>query len=79
MASQDEAACLTREQAVELLNRCGFPIGKNTFDRLCSPSVQQGPAPAYFFNKRPLYRPGDVLAWARARSSPAGSDVERVA
>jgi hypothetical protein len=53
-----------------LKEKLGFELGKSTLAKLFSPAVGQGCAPACYWNKRPLYRPADVLAWAKARLRP---------
>lgn len=66
---------LTRDEMHELLRRHGFPIGRGTLDKMCSPSRNEGPPIAalwpYKRNDRPLYDPTAALAWARSRLKPA--------
>jgi hypothetical protein len=45
----------------------GYPIGDGTLDKLCAPSVNQGPAVDCWLGRRPLYDPAAGLAWAEAR------------
>jgi hypothetical protein len=48
----------------------GIKLGKSTIAKLFSPAVGQGCEPACYWNKRPLYRPADVIAWAKSRLRP---------
>jgi hypothetical protein len=48
----------------------GIELGKSTIAKLFSPAVGQGCEPAAYWNKRPLYRPSDVIAWAKSRLRP---------
>jgi hypothetical protein len=48
----------------------GIVLGKSTVAKLFSPAVGQGCEPAAFWNRRPLYRPADVIAWAKSRLRP---------
>jgi hypothetical protein len=60
---------LTRAEIPEFLGRHGFPIGRSTIDKLSMPSRgdNAGPQPAGIWGNRHLYRPGQVLRWARNR------------
>jgi hypothetical protein len=53
-----------------LKERLGVKLGKSTIAKLFSPAVGQGCEPARYWNKRPLYRPSDVIAWAKSRLRP---------
>jgi hypothetical protein len=53
-----------------LKEKLGIELGKSTIAKLFSPAVGQGCEPACYWNKRPLYRPTDVLAWAKSRLRP---------
>jgi hypothetical protein len=48
----------------------GIRLGKSTIAKLFSPAIGQGVEPACYWNRRPLYRPADVLAWAKSRLRP---------
>jgi hypothetical protein len=65
------APLMTREQARVFLVQQGFPIGKSTFDKLCSPAKGEGPPVAVVWpgqsGSRPLYQATAVLEWARSR------------
>jgi hypothetical protein len=58
---------MTRQQTAQFLRDNGFPIGDGTFSRICSPAQAKGPPIAGWWNKRALYDPDVVLAWAEAR------------
>jgi hypothetical protein len=53
-----------------LKEKLGIELGKSTIAKLFSPAVGQGCEPACYWNKRPLYRPSDVIAWAKSRLRP---------
>jgi hypothetical protein len=53
-----------------LKENLGIELGKSTIAKLFSPAVGQGCEPACYWNKRPLYRPADVLAWAKSKLRP---------
>ena len=48
----------------------GIVLGKSTVSKIFSPAVGQGCEPAAFWNRRPLYRPSDVIAWAKSKLRP---------
>jgi hypothetical protein len=58
---------MTRGQLAAFLRRNGIPIGDSTLDKLCMPTVNEGPPVAAWWGRRPLYDPADALAWAEAR------------
>lgn len=58
---------LTRKQLAAHLRQAGYPIGDSTLTKLCLPSNGQGPAPAAYWFRRPLYDPDEGIAWAAAR------------
>jgi hypothetical protein len=65
---------LTRQQlAVFLREEKGFPIGKSTLNKLCSPAINQGPRACAMWGRRPLYDPEEGIAWAEARLRPVGA------
>jgi len=53
-----------------LKEKLGIELGKSTIAKLFSPAVGQGCEPACYWNKRPLYRPSGVIAWAKSRLRP---------
>jgi hypothetical protein len=67
---------LTRAEIPEFLAQHGFPIGRSTIDKLSMPSRadQAGPRPAGAWGNRHLYRPAQVLRWARARFKATARD-----
>jgi hypothetical protein len=58
---------LTRGKIGPFLRDHSIPIGDSTIDKECAPSVNTGPPVAYWWGRRPLYDPTEVLKWARAR------------
>ena len=68
-ASPEPPEFLTRAEIPEFLAQHGFPIGRSTIDKLSMPSRgdSAGPPPAGIWGNRHLYRPGQVLRWARNR------------
>ena len=61
---------MTRKQLAQFLRATGHPYGDSTLDKLCMPSVNQGPPVDSWLGKRPLYEPGASLKWAEARLRP---------
>jgi hypothetical protein len=53
-----------------LQEKLGIKLGKSTIAKLFSPAIGEGCEPAAYWNKRPLYRPSDVIAWAKSRLRP---------
>jgi hypothetical protein len=64
---------MTRKQLAEFLRANGHPYGDSTLDKLCMPSMNQGPPVDSWLGKRPLYEPTAGLAWAEARLRPMKS------
>jgi hypothetical protein len=63
-----EEALMTRAQTRAFLNdELGIPLGESTLDKLCAPSVGQGPPVAAYWGKRPLYSKAAARAWAENR------------
>src|SRR5271166_3094852 len=64
----------TRRELAQFLTEHGYPIRINTLNRLCQPSVGQGPPPCGKWGSRDLY--DDAMALARRAfdygSLPAG-------
>jgi hypothetical protein len=67
--SLEQSGFLTRREIPEFLAQHGFRIGRSTIDKLSMPSRgnHEGPKPAGIWGNRHLYRPAQVLAWARRR------------
>jgi hypothetical protein len=59
-----------REQMRKDLESSGFPMGKGTLDKLCSPMVNEGPPVAAYWQGRPLYDPETYVPWAASRCKP---------
>jgi hypothetical protein len=70
-----ERPLLTRRQLVVYLNDNGFPIGRGTINRLCSPAYGDGPPVAGWWGNRPLYEPAQAIEWARARLRPKSGPI----
>jgi hypothetical protein len=69
-ASRDDL--LTREQIPTFLKEeLGIPIKFATLNKLCIPSVGQGPPVEIFWSRRPLYRRSAVRDWALGRCRPS--------
>jgi hypothetical protein len=49
----------------------GVRISLSSLEKLCAPSVNEGPPVALYWGRRPLRRPADVLAWVDRRLRPA--------
>jgi hypothetical protein len=59
---------MTRKQMTDHLRLHGYPIGDSTIDKLCAPTVNEGPPVAAWWGRRPLYDPDEALAWAEKRT-----------
>jgi hypothetical protein len=69
-------ALMTREQLRLFLATNGFPLGKSTLDKICSPAVNTGPPIEAWFGRRPLHSPEKGLAWARSRLTRSRGDLQ---
>jgi hypothetical protein len=67
--AQDEPFLTLGELAEYIKRVTGIRFGPSTMEKLCSPAINDGPKPACYIGKRPLFKPADVVAWARARLS----------
>jgi hypothetical protein len=68
-------ALLTRPQTGAALRAEGFPVADKSLATMAS---RGGGPPFRRFRSKPLYRWGDVLAWAQSRlSAPMGSTSEQ--
>jgi hypothetical protein len=56
----------TRAELVEKLNEHGYPISKAKMDKMCAPSIGQGPPVNSWWGPRPLYDLDEAIAWAEA-------------
>jgi hypothetical protein len=45
----------------------GFPIGRSTLSKYCSPAINKGPPSDGVWGQKPLFRPSQVLKWAQDR------------
>ncbi len=63
----DPDAKLRRKQVAAALTELGFPTAEAT---LATKAVRGGGPPYRLFGRIPLYRWGDVLAWAEGKLSP---------
>jgi hypothetical protein len=63
----------TRAELVDKLRERGFPVSMAKMNKLCSPSVGQGPPVDSWWGPRPLYDIDQGIAWAEAllRSYPS--------
>jgi hypothetical protein len=68
---------MTRKQMTGHLRHHGYPIGDSTMDKLCAPTVNEGPPVAAWWGRRPLYDPDEALAWAEKRTRQSGLDEVR--
>jgi hypothetical protein len=57
----------TRQQLLDRLHDHGIPLGKSTLDKLCAPSIHQGPPVAAWWGRRPLYNFDEGIEWAEQR------------
>jgi hypothetical protein len=57
---------LTRDAVAAALKAAGFPVSAAT---LATKATRGGGPPYRLFGRRPLYRWGDALDWARSRLS----------
>jgi hypothetical protein len=58
---------LTRERTAAALTALGFPVSART---LATKATRGGGPPYSLFNRKALYRWGDVIAWARSLTTP---------
>lgn len=66
---------MTRYQALKFINKLGFPISKDHFDKLCLPSRKSGPPVAARWGLRPMYDEAQLRDWAMTRSSHPADQV----
>lgn len=66
MNDDDDDRRLGRREAAQHLTDQGYPVAPSTLAKLAS--VGGGPV-FESFGRKPLYRPRDLLDWAKARSS----------
>ncbi len=68
-------ALLTREHVAWALTEIGYACKPAT---LATKATRGGGPPFRIFGRVPLYRWGDALAWAEARTSPVGSSTSEI-
>jgi hypothetical protein len=74
MVPHDPNMMLRRRDAAHALNEIGYPIREAT---LATKATRGGGPPYRCFGRIPLYRWGDLIAWAEARlSAPMRSTSE---
>lgn len=67
---------LTRPEAAAHLNSLGFPITKNTLQKMAT----LGGGPEYqLFGNKALYRPSKLIAWAEAKLSVPRTSTSEMA
>jgi hypothetical protein len=67
MIPESPDTLLPRTQAAHALTAIGYPVAPATL----ATKATRGEGPPYQrFGRKPLYRWGDVLAWAQSRMSP---------
>jgi hypothetical protein len=71
MTTNDDAL-LGRADAAKALTEAGFPVSAAT---LATKATRGGGPPYRLFGRRPLYRWGDALEWARGRLSEPVSNT----
>ena len=64
MIPESDDALLTRDATALALTASGYPMAGPT---LATKATRGGGPPFRRFGRRPLYRWGDVLTWAKAR------------
>jgi hypothetical protein len=57
---------LTRKQLGAKLRELGFPISDSKLDKMCAPSVDQGPPVDCWWGPRALYDLEASIAWAES-------------
>ena len=63
---------LTRDQAAATLTAAGFITSKDT---LATKAVRGGGPPFVKFGRKPLYKRGDLMAWAESRLTAPRSNT----
>jgi hypothetical protein len=75
MIPENDDALLTRDATALALTESGFPIAGPT---LATKANRGGGPPFRRFGRRPLYRWGDALDWARSRLGERVSNTSEV-
>jgi hypothetical protein len=63
----EESEFLFQRDIAPFLRALGYSYSTSEINRLCSPTVDQGPPIARWYGPRPLRRPTDVIGWAAER------------
>jgi hypothetical protein len=67
MIPESPDALLSRAQTADALTALGYPVARTTL----ATKATRGEGPPYQrFGRKPLYRWGDALDWARSRMTP---------
>jgi hypothetical protein len=61
---EDPDALLSRKETAAALTASGYPVAEAT---LATKATRGGGPPYRLFGRKPLYRWGDSLAWARSK------------
>jgi hypothetical protein len=71
----------TRTELVDKLRELGYPISKAKMDKMCAPSVNQGPPVDSWWGPRALYDLERAIAWAEGllRSHPSALQTPKTA
>lgn len=69
---------LRRKELSGALHAAGFPIGAGTLDKLCAPSVNEGPPVEYWWGKQAIHDFDKAKNWARSRMSPTRRKLQGV-
>jgi hypothetical protein len=67
----------TRSQLVAHLTENGFVTSNSQMNKWCMPSCDEGPKPAFWWGRRPIYDLDEGLVWARARARPTRPSAVR--
>jgi hypothetical protein len=70
---EDEKYLFIDDLPAFLLAQTGLRLSLPTLHKMTSPGVGLGPPSAGHWGKRQVFRPSDVLEWARARVRPEKS------
>ena len=66
----------TRHELAAKLRELGYPVSKSKLDKMCAPSVNQGPPVDSWWGPRPLYDLDRGVAWAEALLRPEPSALQ---
>jgi hypothetical protein len=58
-----------------LEEQTGLRLRLGSLHKISSPGIATGPKPAAYWGRRPVFRPTDVLEWARGRLSSVPSNI----